>query len=212
MVTARYRGVSVSEAPPPGTADVTEWLWQNRTTRTHAYLGIAGISLGLLGTSAVVLTTVLSGLFIASEIVRGWIATFDFVNGLFIIMWSSTLIGLSANDGSSYQLRLRGRVRKGKVADIVAFIGLPMLAVIWGVFALHPVLAGRAADPAYLRRGATVSDLQQGVITVMVAYWVVVGMVYVLYVIGLRFNPVDLDAYDRIQRRVLRFGKSSQRS
>ncbi|MFP3464030.1 hypothetical protein SB754_00850 [Leifsonia sp. SIMBA_070] len=157
----------------------------------------------------------MAGLYVPPTIGRLAIGTFDGVNVLFLFMWASMFQLLSVNDGLQYRLKLgKKRVPRSRVSDVVILIAFPLVAVLWGVFAIYDVLAGRATDPMYLRRlpeGVPASSLQHGVTEVMSTYVILVALVLVLIVIARRFNPVDFDEYDRHVRAILHLPTSGER-
>lgn len=163
---------------------------------------VAGGAFVLLGVSGA------AGLYIPPVIAQLGRGTFDYINMLFLIMWAWMFQLLSVNDGLQYQLTLgRARVSRSRASDVWGFIVFMLVAILWGVLAVHPVFAGRAVDPMYVNRlpsGVPASSLQHGVVEVTTTYFVLVGLVLVLIVVARLFNPIDFDEYERYLRRVLR--------
>ncbi|MFB9747410.1 hypothetical protein [Leifsonia shinshuensis] len=172
-----------------------------------AWLSIAITVVAIGGLVALLVVPGLAGLSIPPIIGRLGIGTFDGINALFFFMWTSMLQLLSVNDGLRYGLKLgRTRVPRGRASDVLILMVFVLVAVVWGVTAVHGVFAARAIDPMYLARlpeGAPPNSLQHGVADVMATYFILVALVFVLVVIARLFNPVDFDEYDGRIRAIL---------
>jgi hypothetical protein len=111
------------------------------------------------------------------------------------------------NDGLKYHFQLRKtHPSRSRASDVVGFVGFSIVAILWGVLAVHTVYAARAVDPAYVNRlpsGVPADSLQHGVVEVTTTYFVLVGLVLVLNVIARLFNPIDFNEYERYARRIL---------
>lgn len=204
----------MSELPPNEPLARAAWMQRRRVTEIHAALGVAGVLVALIGAGAILWVSSSAGLYYAQQIPRGWIATFDYWNAVFVFMWSGVLISFGAHDGQYYHFRLRVRVRRTGYSDAAVLVGFPLVGVLWAELALRRVLSARAVDPHYLRRlpwGTPPEVLQTGIGTVMAVYYAVLGIVLILYFIGLRYNPVDLDAYGHASVRIATFGRYSRR-
>ncbi|MBD3943546.1 hypothetical protein IF188_17785 [Microbacterium sp. NEAU-LLC] len=170
--------------------------------------------IGVVGAVATVWAAYAVGLYMPGRIFRGWIATVDYANALFMILWASTLIGFGANDGRRYHIRFGSRIRRTSYSDAVVIALFAATGALWGELVLRPVMNGRAIDPAYLRHvpaGMSVDALASGVTVVIVTYYAALGLVFAVNLLGMRFNPVDLDYYTTITRRPIRFGRPSER-
>jgi hypothetical protein len=122
-------------------------------------------------------------------------------------MWAWTFHSLSMHDGLQYHFQLRkAHPSRSRASDVVGFAGFSIVAILWGVLAVHTVFAARAEDPAYENRvpsGVPADSLQHGVVEVTATYFVSVGLVLVLNLIARLFNPVDFNEYERYARRIL---------
>jgi hypothetical protein len=207
----------VDEVPPAGTADVTEWLWRRRNTRTHLGWSLTGIFVGMIGAAIPLWIADGVGLYNPPTVYPLWLGTFDYLNALFMLAWAVSLIRLGISDEDRYQLRFPRRLRRSKRSDILVPVCYVAGAVLWGALLLHPILVGRATDPLYLtpRPGGTpttVSALEAGVLTVTIAYYSVLAVVFTIYLVSRRYNPVDLDEYDQMSRRILGARRTPSRS
>ena len=149
-----------------------------------------------------------AGLYVSPPIALLARGTFDYLDGVFLFMWARTFQLMSVNDGLHYQLKLRkAHPSRSRASDVAVFAGFPIVAILWGVLAVHTVFAARAVDPAYVNRlpsGVPADSLQHGVVEVTTTYFVLVGLVLVLNVIARLFNPIDFNEYERYARRILR--------
>ncbi len=202
----------MSDGPPDGTADVTEWLWRNQNTRRHLGIWIAGILVALSG-SIVLVVAAATGIYISPTVYPLWRGTFDYVNGVLVTLTALVLIRLGVSDEHHYQFRLIERLPRSKISDILIPVSYVTIAIVWGTFVLWPVLRARTTDPTYLahQAGGTPA-LEAGVLIVMITYYAVLAIVFVLYLIGLRYNPVDLDDFDLMVRRLLPSRRTSNSS
>ena len=178
-----------------------------RNSYVSAWLSIAITIVAIGGLVALLVIPGLAGLSIPPLIGRLGIGTFDGINALFFFMWTSMLQLLSVNDGLRYGLRLsRARVPRSRASDVLILIAFAVVAVVWGVTAVHGVFASRATNPIYLARlpeGMPASSLQLAITEVMITYFVLVAIVFVLVVIARLFNPVDFDDFNAHIRAIL---------
>lgn len=147
-----------------------------------------------------------AGLYVSPPVAQLARGTFDYLDGLFLVMWAWTFQRLSVNDGLQYQLQLRkARPSRSRASDVWGFAGFSIVAILWGVLAVHTVFAARAVDPVYVNRlppGVPADSLQHGVVEVAITYFVLVGLVLVLNVVARLFNPIDFNEYERYARRI----------
>jgi hypothetical protein len=181
-----------------------------RNSRVQVWLFIA-LTLVVFGGAFALLTVAgNAGLYVSPPNAALGRGTFDYLDGLFLVMWGWTFQGLSVNDGLQYQFQLRKarpRPLRSRASDVWGFAGFSIVAILWGVFAVHPVFAARAVDPVYVNRlppGVPADSLQHGVVEVTITYFVLVGLVLVLNVIARLFNPIDFNEYERYARRISR--------
>lgn len=188
--------------------------WVRRNSRVSAWLSLVITVLAVVGVVALLSVSDMAGLYIPPTIARLAIGTFDGINVLFFFMWTSMFQLLSVNDGLQYRLKLgKKRAPRSRASDVLILVAFAVVAVLWGVFVVYDVFAGRATDPMYLRRlpgGVPASSLQLGVTDVMSTYFILVALVLVLIVIARRFNPVDFDQYDRHVRAILHLPTSER--
>jgi hypothetical protein len=196
----------VNDAPPEGTGDVTEWLWRRRNTRIHWGISWTGTLVGVIGSAIPLWLAVGTGLYISPSVYPLWRGTFDYLNVLFIAFCATSLVQFGVRDEHHYAFRLWSRFRRSKRSDLVIPVAFLATAILWGELLLRPILTGRATDPTYLQRqppGTASYLLEAGVPVVLTAYYLILAAVVVIYLIGLRYNPVDLDEYDHMSRRIL---------
>lgn len=188
----------------PQSDGVGEWIRRHNNSRVQVRLIIAGVIIAAVGVLAPVRVADAVGLYLSPSFYRGWIGTFEFINGLFIILWSACLLGLGVNDGRHYQWGFRGRLSVTASSNVVIRVVLPALAVLWCELVVRPVFRLRAADPTYITHlpsGTTPDSLEAGAGGVVSATYAVLAVAAVLYILQMRFNPVDLDEFDRRLRR-----------
>lgn len=173
----------------------------------QAWLRLANTVVAYAGIAALLAVPTAAGLSIAPRIVGRGMSPFDGLDMFVFFMWAGMFQLLSIHDGLQYRLTwFKVPVPRSRTSDVVGFVGFTLVAIVWGVLAVHPVFASRAVDPTYLNRlptGASASSLQHGVVVVTTTYFVLVAVVLVLIVVGRLFNPIDFDEYDRYLRRVL---------
>lgn len=178
-----------------------------RNSHVSAWLSSALTIVAVGGLVALLGIPSLVGLSIPPRIAQLGIGTFDGITALSFFMWTSMLQLLSVHDGLRYRLKLgRARVARSRASDVLVLIAFGVVAVVWGLTAVHDVFAGRAIDPMYLARlprGAPPASLQHGVVAVMATYFGLVALVFVLVVVERLFNPVDFDEYDGHIRAIL---------
>jgi hypothetical protein len=179
-----------------------------RNSRAQVWLFLALTVVVFGGAFALFTVAGNAGLYQSPPIAQMARGTFDYLDGLFLVMWGWTFQGLSVNDGLQYQLPLRkARLSRSRASDVWGFAGFSIVAILWGVFAVHTVFAARAVDPVYVNRlppGVPADSLQHGVVEVTITYFVLVGLVLVLNVIARLFNPIDFNEYERYARRIPR--------
>ena len=159
------------------------------------------------GGCALLTVATFAGLYVVHPIAQMARGTFDYLDALFLFMWAWTFQSLSMHDGLHYHFQLRkAHPSRSRASDVAGFVGFPIVAILWGVLAVHTVYAARAVDPAYVNRlppGVPAASLQHGVVEVTTIYFVSVGLVLVLNVIARLFNPVDFNEFERYARRIL---------
>ena len=116
----------MSELPPNEPLARAAWMQRRRVTEIHAALGVVGVLVALIGAGAILWVSSSAGLYYAQQIARGWIATFDYWNGVFVFVWSGVLISFGAHDGQYYHYRLRVRVRRTGYSDAAVLAGFPL--------------------------------------------------------------------------------------
>lgn len=182
-----------------------EWLRRNSHVQGWLFLATDVVAYG--GIAVLLGVPTAAGLSIRPIIAGLGIGTFDGLDMLFFFMWAGMFQLMSIHNGLRYRLTVfKVHVPRSRESDVVGFVGFTLVAILWGVLAVHPVFASRAVDPTYLNRlpsGAPASSLQHGVVVVTTTYFVLVALVVVLIAVGRLFNPIDFDEYDRYLRRVL---------
>jgi hypothetical protein len=178
-----------------------------RNSRAQVWLFLALTLVAFGGAFALLTVAANAGLYVVPRIAQLARGTFDHLDAIFLIMWAWTFQSLSMNDGLHYQLLLRkAHPPRSRASDVFGFAGFSIVAILWGVLAVHTVFAARAVDPAYVNRlpsGVPADSLQHGVVEVTATYFVSVGLVLVLNLIARLFNPVDFNEYERYARRIL---------
>lgn len=178
-----------------------------RNSRVQVWLFTALTVVAFGGGCALLIVATFAGLYVVHPIGLLARGTFDYLDALFLFMWASTFQSLSMNDGLQYHFHLRkAHPSRSRASDVVGFVGFSIVAILWGVLAVHTVYAARAVDPAYVNRlpsGVPAASLQHGVIEVTTIYFVSVGLVLVLNLIARLFNPVDFNEFERYAARVL---------
>ena len=200
------------EQPPEGTTNIADWVWRQSNTKKHSSMSFTAEFIGITGSLGLFFITSGVGLFLSSKIFRGGIATIDFLNMLFVLMLTGILTGLGVRDDQHYRIGFsRRRFRRYRLIDVLAPYVYTVVTALWGELILRPILAARAIDPAYRQHpnARSVEALQIGADTVIAVYYLIFTAVLVLYFLSLKFNPVDLDAYDRLLLRSIRFGRAT---
>lgn len=184
-------------------AEGFELVRRYRNSHAQARLAVVNVVVAFVG--GLVLWSIAQhcGLYIPPVFAGGGRGTFDFLNDVFILMWATTFHSLRVNDGLRYHLRMRRNgpgVPRGRTSDALILVICPVVAVLWGALTVHGVFAARAADARYGSRlpyGTPPGVLEQGVTAVTAAYFVTIATVFLFVLLGARFNPVDLEEYDR---------------
>ena len=178
-----------------------------RNSRVQAWLFLALTVVAFGGAFALLTVAANAGLYVVRPIAQLARGTFDYLDAVFLVVWARIFQLMSMNDGLHYQLKLRkAHPSRSRASDVVGFAGFSIVAILWGVLAVHTVFAARAVDPAYVNRlppGVPAASLQHGVVEVTTTYFVSVGLVLVLNVIARLFNPIDFNEYERYARRIL---------
>ena len=178
-----------------------------RNSRVQAWLFLALTVVAFGGGCALLTVATFAGLYVVHPIAQLARGTFDYLDAVFLIMWAWTFQSLSMHDGLHYHFQLRkAHPSRSRASDVVGFAGFPIVAILWGVLAVHTVYAARAVDPAYVNRlpsGVPADSLQHGVVEVTTTYFVLVGLVLVLNLIARLFNPIDFNEYERYAARIL---------
>jgi hypothetical protein len=179
-----------------------------RNSRVQAWLFTALTLVAFGGAFALLTVAAIAGLYVVPPIAQLARGTFDHLDAIFLIMWAWTFHSLSMNNGLQYHFQLRkAHPARSRASDAAGFAGFSIVAILWGVLAVHTVYAARAVDPTYVNRlpsGVPAASLQHGVIEVTTTYFVSVGLVLVLNLIARLFNPVDFNEFERYGRRILR--------
>ena len=178
-----------------------------RNSRVQVWLFTALTVVAFGGAFALNIVATFAGLYVVHPIAQLARGTFDYLDAIFLIMWAWTFQSLSMNDGPQYHFQLRkAHPPRSRASDVVGFVGFSIVAILWGVLAVHTVYAARAVDPAYVNRlpsGVPAASLQHGVVEVTTIYFVSVGLVLVLNLIARLFNPVDFNEFERYARRMI---------
>lgn len=171
--------------------------WLRLAVDVVAYVGIA-VLLGVPTAAGLSIRPIIAGL---------GIGTFDGLDMLVFFMWAGMFQLMSIHNGLQYRLTwFKVPVPRSRTSDVLGFVGFTLVAILWGVLAVHPVFASRAVNPTYLSRlppGASASSLQHGVVVVTTTYFILVALVLVLIAVGRLFNPIDFDEHDRYLRQIL---------
>lgn len=173
----------------------------------QAWLAFAIFGVAAGGAFLVLTVSEAAGLYVPPTMARLGKGTFDYIDAVFLIVWSLIFQAMSIHNGRRHQLILsKVHVPRSRASDVGGFIGFTVVAILWGVL-VRTVFAGRAVDPTYISRlpfGVPAASLQAGAQQVTATYFIVVGLVLVLIVIARVFNPIDFDEYGRYLGR-LRF-------
>ena len=147
-----------------------------RNSRVQVWLFTALTVVAFGGGFALLIVPTFAGLYVVHPIGLLARGTFDYLDALFLVMWAWTFQSLSMNDGLHYQLQLRkAHPSRSRASDVGGFVGFSIVAILWGVLAVHTVFAARAVDPAYVNRlppGVPADSLQHGVVEVTTTYFV----------------------------------------
>lgn len=192
-------------------ADLAERMRRQNKTRVQLRLVVAGVVVAGLGILVPVRVADAVGLYLSPVVYRGWIGTFEFVNGVFIIMWSSFLLSMGVNDGQYYRRGFRGPLAVTPRSNVIIRVLFAALAVVWCELVVRTVFHLRAIDPTYINHlpyGASVETLAGGVGWVVAATYAALAVGAVFYLVQARFNPVDLDEFDRRLRHRSRAARS----
>lgn len=192
-------------------ADLAERMRRKNNTRVQLRLVVAGVVVAGLGILVPVRVADAVGLYLSPVVYRGWIGTFEFVNGVFIIMWSSFLLSMGVNDGQYYRRGFRGPLAVTPRSNVIIRVLFAALAVVWCELVVRTVFHLRAIDPTYINHlpyGASVETLAGGVGWVVAATYAALAVGAVFYLVQARFNPVDLDEFDRRLRHRSRAARS----
>jgi hypothetical protein len=180
-------------------------LLRNSHVQVWLFTALTVVAFG--GAFALLTVAAIAGLYVVPPIAQLARGTFDHLDAIFLIMWAWTFHSLSMHDGLQYHFQLRkAHPSRSRASDVAGFVGFPIVAILWGLLAVHTVYAARAVDPAYVNRlpsGVPAASLQHGVVEVTTIYFVSVGLVLVLNVIARLFNPVDFNEFERYARRIL---------
>ena len=178
-----------------------------RNSRVQVWLFLALTVVAFGGACALLIVATYAGLYVVHPIGQLARGTFDYLDAIFLLMWAWTFQSLSMHDGLHYHFQLRkAHPSRSRASDVAVFVGFPIVAILWGVLAVHTVFAARAVDPAYVNRlpfGVPADSLQHGVVEVTTTYFVLVGLVLVFNVIARLFNPIDFNEYERYAHRIL---------
>ncbi|MBG0719053.1 hypothetical protein G3N18_13465 [Microbacterium sp. 2C] len=181
-------------------ADLGEWIRRRNNTRIQVRLIVSGVIAAAFCVLAPVRIADAVGLYLSPAFYRGWIGTFEFVNGVFIIMWSSCLMRMGVNDGQHYRRGFRGPLAVTPRSNVIIRVLFAALAVIWCELVVRTVFHLRAIDPTYINHlpfGTSAETLENGVGWVVAATYAALAVAAVFYFVQTRFNPVDLDELDR---------------
>jgi len=177
---------------------------ERRNSLIQAWLTAAVAFLALAGVLALGVATSTGGLF-RPGVARGWYATFDYATNVFILMGVMLLSGFRVNDGLVYQLRMLNHRLPRRVAfDVIFFCSAAMIAVFWGVLGLHTMLISRARERAHA--GLLLGSPESAVTNSMIIYWSLIALCLSVHLVGLFFNPVDMDTYNSTIGKILTLG------